>query len=360
MSALCDADKGLPVVDPGIRAIVPDVRMAGPALTVVAQDDHLPVFSALDAAEPGDVLVVVNGGGSRAVVGELFATEAKRRGLAGIVVDGLCRDVAGLRRLGLPFFARGTVPASGSTVSRAALRQRVRCGGVDVGRRRRRVRRRRRARDRPARPPAAALEGGEAIARAERAMLAAMAEGRPLHDLTSYAEHVAALDERARERAGVPCRLRPRVPWYGCPHSFERTDESPGTPGSCLRDLESQRQGDRNVRHDDRSRWISLVVLCVGVLMIVLDATVVNVALPSIQSDLGFSQSSLAWVVNAYLIAFGGLLLLAGRLGDLIGRRTVFLAGLAVFTARVAAVRRSRRARRCWSPRASSRASPAR
>jgi EmrB/QacA subfamily drug resistance transporter len=79
------------------------------------------------------------------------------------------------------------------------------------------------------------------------------------------------------------------------------------------------------------SRWTSLIVLCVGVLMIVLDATVVNVALPSIQQDLDFSQSSLAWVVNAYLIAFGGLLLLAGRLGDLIGRRTVFLTGLAGF-----------------------------
>ena len=67
--------------------------------------------------------------------------------------------------------------------------------------------------------------------------------------------------------------------------------------------------------------------------MIVLDATIVNVALPSIQDDLGFSQSSLAWVVNAYLIAFGGLLLLAGRLGDLVGRRRIFLSGSRVFTA---------------------------
>src|SRR5215208_5675000 len=83
----------------------------------------------------------------------------------------------------------------------------------------------------------------------------------------------------------------------------------------------------------DRSRWIALVVLCVGMLMIVLDATIVNVALPSIQDDLGFSQSNLAWIVNAYMIAFGGLLLLAGRLGDLIGQRKVFLGGLAVFTA---------------------------
>jgi EmrB/QacA subfamily drug resistance transporter len=82
----------------------------------------------------------------------------------------------------------------------------------------------------------------------------------------------------------------------------------------------------------DRSRWMALVVLCAGMLMIVLDVTIVNVALPSIQTDLGFSQTGLAWVINAYLIAFGGLLLLAGRLGDLAGRRNVFLAGLAVFT----------------------------
>jgi EmrB/QacA subfamily drug resistance transporter len=80
------------------------------------------------------------------------------------------------------------------------------------------------------------------------------------------------------------------------------------------------------------NRWIALYVLCVGVLMIVLDATVVNVALPSIKEDLDFSQSSLAWVVNAYLIAFGGLLLLAGRLGDLLGHRRVFMWGLGVFT----------------------------
>jgi EmrB/QacA subfamily drug resistance transporter len=87
--------------------------------------------------------------------------------------------------------------------------------------------------------------------------------------------------------------------------------------------------GSTSIRDD---RWLALAVLCAGMLMIVLDATIVNVALPAIQRDLGFGQSSLAWVVNAYLIAFGGVLLLAGRLGDLIGRRRVFLAGLAVFT----------------------------
>jgi EmrB/QacA subfamily drug resistance transporter len=81
----------------------------------------------------------------------------------------------------------------------------------------------------------------------------------------------------------------------------------------------------------ERSRWLALVVLCAGMLMIILDMTIVNVALPSIQRDLHFTQSNLAWVVNAYLISFGGLLLLAGRLGDLIGRRRLFLIGLAVF-----------------------------
>ena len=83
---------------------------------------------------------------------------------------------------------------------------------------------------------------------------------------------------------------------------------------------------------EDRRRWVALVVLCAGFLMIILDQTIVNVALPSIQTDLHFSQANLAWVVNAYLIAFGGLLLLVGRLGDLIGRRRIFLSGLVLFT----------------------------
>ena len=80
------------------------------------------------------------------------------------------------------------------------------------------------------------------------------------------------------------------------------------------------------------SRWLSLIVLCTGFLLIVVDMTIVNVALPSIQRDLGFTPSGLAWVVNAYLIAFAGLLLLAGRMGDLLGRKRVFIAGLALFT----------------------------
>ena len=194
VSALSDADKTLPVVDPAVRAMVADVRMAGPAFTVVAEDDHLPVMSALGEASPGDVLVIATNGGSRAVFGELVATEASRRGLAGIVADGFCRDLRGLRRIGLPVFARGTTPRSGTAVSRAALGATIVCGGVEVT---------------PgdivfgdddglliasADRIAAALETAELIGRSERAILAAQARGAGLDELTTLDDHVAALD----------------------------------------------------------------------------------------------------------------------------------------------------------------------
>ena len=195
VSAVCDADKGLPVLDPAIRAMVPDVRMAGPAFTVHAPDDHLPVLSALAEVAAGDVLVIVAGEGSVAVLGELFATEARRRGLAGVVIDGFCRDVAGLRRNGLPVFARGTIPRSGGTLARPALNQPTSCGGVDVN-----------PGDivfadddgvaiAPAERFGAALAMAEHIGRAEGAMLEAMRhEDEALHDLTNWGEHVEALD----------------------------------------------------------------------------------------------------------------------------------------------------------------------
>ena len=84
---------------------------------------------------------------------------------------------------------------------------------------------------------------------------------------------------------------------------------------------------------DPRSRWLALLIVCLGDLMIVLDVTIVGVALPSIREDLGFSETSLAWVVNAYLLTFGGFLLLGGRLGDLFGHRRLFIAGIGLFTA---------------------------
>jgi EmrB/QacA subfamily drug resistance transporter len=83
---------------------------------------------------------------------------------------------------------------------------------------------------------------------------------------------------------------------------------------------------------DSRRRWLALIVLCLGDVMIVLDVTIVNVALPSIKADLGFTEATLAWVVNAYVLTFGGFLLLGGRAGDLFGPRRVFLAGIALFT----------------------------
>jgi 4-hydroxy-4-methyl-2-oxoglutarate aldolase len=205
VSALSDADKTLPIVEPAVRAMIPGVRLAGPAFTVVAEDDHLPVMGAIAEATPGDVLVIATDGGTRAVFGELFATEAHRRGLAGIVADGLCRDLRSLRAIGLPVFARGTTPRSGTTVSRAPFGATIRCGGVEVS-----------PGDvvfgdddglliAPAGRIAAALETAETIARAERAILAAQGRGEALHALTNHAEHVAALDR------GEPSALAFRV-----------------------------------------------------------------------------------------------------------------------------------------------------
>lgn len=194
VSALSDADKTLPVVDPSIGAMIAEVRMAGPAFTVLAEDDHLPVMSALAEAAPGDVLVIAANGGPPAVFGELFATEARRRGLAGIVADAFCRDLRGLREIALPVFARGTTPRSGTTVSRAALGATIACGGVEVS-----------PGDivfgdddglliAPAQRIAAALETAELIGRSECTILAAQARGEALHDLTNHRDHVAALD----------------------------------------------------------------------------------------------------------------------------------------------------------------------
>src|SRR5665213_1722336 len=87
----------------------------------------------------------------------------------------------------------------------------------------------------------------------------------------------------------------------------------------------------------DRRRWLALGVVCLAQLMIVLDTTIVNVALPSIQRELHFTQGNLTWVINAFLVTFGSFLLLAGRLGDLFGRKRVFLAGVILFTAASAA-----------------------
>ena len=195
VSSLCDADKGLPVVDSAVRAMLPGSRVVGPAFTVVAHDDHLPVLVALRLAEPGAVLVVATDGHRRAVSGELFATEARRRGLAGIVVDGYCRDLSGLRAVGLPVYARGSTPMAGTTRDAGRLGVPVRIGGVEVS-----------SGDlvvgdddglviAPAERLAAAVAAAQEIEAAESALLRGMATGRALPEMTNLDEHLAALAE---------------------------------------------------------------------------------------------------------------------------------------------------------------------
>lgn len=198
-SAVCDADKTLPVIDPAIRPLVGGA-FAGPALTVETVDDPVPILIALEQAAPGDVLVVAAAGGRRAILGELFTSEARRRGVAAIVVDGLVRDLAGLRALGLPVHARGTHPATGTLVGGPAHGRPVVCGGVIV-----------RPGDvvvgdddgavvvPPDRVEAVAARAGEIVA-VERSVLAAIARGESLQGMTNLAEHVAALERGESSR----------------------------------------------------------------------------------------------------------------------------------------------------------------
>ena len=182
VSALSDSDRSLPLVDRAIRPLVADVKMAGPAFTVTAPGDLLPVYRALGEVPAGAVLVIDTQGTDRAVLGEIFTTEAHRRGVAGIVVDGWCRDVSAIRRIGLPFYARGAVPNAVGAQDRTPLNGTVQCGGVEVE------------------PGAivfgdddgiliaaadridAALPGAESIIARERRVLAALRAGEPLHD----------------------------------------------------------------------------------------------------------------------------------------------------------------------------------
>lgn len=196
VSSICDADKSLPVLDPGIQLLVPGRSLHGPARTVLAIGDHLPVLTALQLAQPGEVLVVGTERSPRAVLGELFATEAERRGLAGIVVDGFCRDLAGLRRLAIAVLARGTTPASGSAVKLPATPGTISCGGVAIS-------------DgdivvgdddgviaAAAARIEAALPAAHEIERAEQGVLDGLRAGRGLETLTNYHEHVRRLEQR--------------------------------------------------------------------------------------------------------------------------------------------------------------------
>ncbi|MGE0486075.1 MAG: RraA family protein [Gammaproteobacteria bacterium] len=192
-ASLADADKTLRVCDPGLRPVAPGVKMVGVARTVRVDDDFLGVIQALDESAPGEVLVVDTGASTRAVVGELFSIEARRRGLAGIVVDGLVRDTRTIAGLDLPVWARGCCPCSGTTRRLAETQVAVRCGGVEilpgdvlVG-------------DDDGIVVATAavfaqlVERAQAIERLESELRHRMAAGEGLVGLLNFAEHVAAL-----------------------------------------------------------------------------------------------------------------------------------------------------------------------
>jgi len=132
-TTLSDAGKELRVMHAGLRPIALGRKLVGRAAPVAARDGLMPVVDALEQAEAGDVLVIDGGGETRALAGELFASEARRKGLAGIVIDGCCRDTSELRKIELPFYARGCVPhAAPAGTPAAGPLGAVRCGGVEV------------------------------------------------------------------------------------------------------------------------------------------------------------------------------------------------------------------------------------
>ena len=194
-SSLSDADKSLRVMSAAIRPVAPGARLLGRAVTAEANGDLMSVIAALHESGAGDVLVIDAGVADRAVAGELFASEAVRRGVAGIVIDGLCRDTPTLRRLDLPVFARGAtpvaaparrVPVTGTTVTVGGVE--VRPGdlllgdddGVVVG---------------SEEEVAAALDRAEAIQVGEESLRATIAAGTSIFAAMNYEEHVARLRE---------------------------------------------------------------------------------------------------------------------------------------------------------------------
>ncbi len=201
-AALCDANRDLRVMDPGLRPMTSFRQMLGPARTVRCRDDFLTVIQALHDSAPGEVLVIDGGGGARALAGELFATEAARRGLAGLVIDGACRDTPKLATLALPVYARWVCPAAGTAQRLGTTQGPVVCGGVTVtpgdvviG-------------DRDGIVAASESEllellpRAEEVQRTEAAVMERLERGESLLDLLNFAEHCDAV------RRGQPSRLR--------------------------------------------------------------------------------------------------------------------------------------------------------
>ncbi len=201
-ASLCDADKSVRVFDPGIRPVSGFRQMAGRARTVWCRDDFLTVIQGLKDAQPGEVLVIGAGGGTRAVAGELFATEAARKGLAGIVIDGACRDTARLATMALPFYARSTSPMAGTAERLFETAMPTVCGGVTVnpgdwliG-------------DRDGIVVAAEdelerlLVRAEAVQAAEATVLQRMERGESLFELLTFTEHLEKLRQEQPSKLG--------------------------------------------------------------------------------------------------------------------------------------------------------------
>ena len=200
-TTLADAGKQLRVMDGGLRPLRLGLKLVGRAVTVAAGEDLMPVLDGLARAGAGDVLVVDGGGTPRAMAGELFGSEAVRRGLAGIVIDGACRDSNQLRELPLPFYARGLSPRAAGAQVVPGEPGTVRCGGVEVA------------------PGdvlvgdddgivvgsddelAAVLDAAEALQATEASMLASIQAGDSLFSRLDYEEHLA------RRRAGEDSSL---------------------------------------------------------------------------------------------------------------------------------------------------------
>ena len=193
-AALADANKELRVISPAIRPVQTGVKLLGIARTVRCYEDFLPVIAALDTAVAGEVLVIDTQASQAAVVGELFSLAAVRRGLAGIVIDGACRDLSTLHTLEMPIYARHAIPVSGTSVQIGEQQVQVHCGDVTID---------------PGdllcgdddgivvmsvAEAAAVVDQAEQIKDLEQQILARMAEGVDLLKLLNYTEH----DERRR------------------------------------------------------------------------------------------------------------------------------------------------------------------
>ncbi|MBX3072933.1 RraA family protein [Candidatus Obscuribacterales bacterium] len=192
-TSICDVKKDLRVMAPQIKAVKPGSRIVGRARTVSVDNDFLTVIKALHEAEAGDVLVIDGNGGMKALLGELFTAEAKRKNLAGIVVDGACRDVGSIQRLDFPVFSKWVSPMAGSCRQLFETQTSIVCGGVPV-------------------EPGdiifadidgiivltdeelnAVAEGARAVQKIEDAVLEAIKHGTPLLELTNAAEHLEAI-----------------------------------------------------------------------------------------------------------------------------------------------------------------------